>query len=182
VDSRTERMHIGRGMKRPGLFEPGRLEEEMARRSTKLASIAAGAAIAASLLVAAPAMAEGSRASSIPSPGWTVGTRSGTWADSNGDSADTRVKLAGTVRLYVPNTPISWNSVSSTQLQLLKDVWGSGWVSQGNRTAAPGAFQNWGRVSAGTYRFQYNGGTAGGTFHGSGSGVWITAANADMYW
>ncbi|MBT2496707.1 MAG: hypothetical protein K0Q52_395 [Microbacterium sp.] len=154
----------------------------MIRRSRKLAAAAITGAVAASLLFAAPAMAEGSRSSSIPAPGWTVGTRSSTWADSNGDSAATRVRLTS-IQLYVPNTPISWTNISSTQLQLLKDVWGTGWVSQGNRTAAPGANQDWGDVAAGTYRFQYNGGTpAGQSFKGSGSGVWIIAGGANISW
>ncbi|WP_187264913.1 hypothetical protein [Homoserinibacter sp. GY 40078] len=57
-----------------------------------------------------------------------------------------------------------------------------GYVSQGNKTAAPGSYQDWGRVSAGTYKYQYNGSTSGGVFYGANGGWNINADNANIYW
>jgi hypothetical protein len=76
-------------------------------------------------------------------------------------AGDTQIEFTNTTISYVPDT---------VQLQLQKDVWGIGWVSQGNKTAAPGTYQNWGDNNwAGTFRFQYNGSTVNGTYYGQGS-------------
>lgn len=151
----------------------------MVRRSTRIAAAAVGIAVGLSTLTAMPAFAENKKLSSLS--GWSVGARSSTWVDNNRDAASTQVLLSG-VSLYVPYTSIWTTNVSSVQLQLLKDVWGVGFTSQGNRTKAPGSRHDWGRVGAGTYRFQYNGSTYAGTFYGYGSRMNINASTANMYW
>lgn len=127
---------------------------------------------------AVAANAEGQRLSYIGD--WSVGAHSNTWADSNGDAASTRVYLSG-VKINAVGANASYTP-SSVQLQLQRDVWGIGFTSQGNVTAAPGTYHNWGRVTNGTYRFQYNGSTYSGHFYGANSGFNLSASTANIYW
>lgn len=134
------------------------------------------AVIAAGLILsgASVAYAEGTRTDSVSA--WGVGHDSGPWSDGNFDSASTTVKLQGSVSIAQAGSPFSYTP-SSVQLQLQRDVFGVGWQSQGNRTAAPGSLHNWGDVTAGSYRFQYNGATQGGVFRGAGSGFALFASS-----
>lgn len=152
--------------------------------SRKLLKVSFGVAICAGMALGTltVAHAEGQRLSSIS--GWSVGTRSQVWSDSNSTTdgnAATRVYLSG-VTLYVPYTNLTYTA-KTVQLQLQQDIFGVGFTSQGNVTAAPGTYHSWGDRAAGTYKFQYNGSTAtNGSFYGSGSGVNINASTANIYW
>lgn len=148
-------------------------------RTQRLRAAALTAVLAAGLVsaTAMAAHAEGSRNTYVG--GYSPGADSSTWADSNGDNASTRVRLAaGATTIDFTGTPISYTP-SSVQLQLQKDVFGVGFQSQGNKTAAPGVYHNWGDNNwSGTFRFQYNGSTAGGTYYGAGSPHALFSSNS----
>jgi hypothetical protein len=146
------------------------------KMSRKLLKVTLGLTVVAALTlgVASVAFAEGQRLSSISA--WNVGHRSGSWADSNGDTAHTRVLLTG-VTIAAGNITYTPTSV---QLQLLRNNAPFGYQSLGNRTSAPGSYQDWGNPGSGTYVFQYNGSTANGLFYGSGWDLY--ASHANIYW
>lgn len=148
-------------------------------RVSKLRAAGVAVALAAGLIAtsAIAAYAEGSRSTYVG--GYSPGADSSTWADSNGDNASTRVRLAsGATTISFTSTPVTYVP-SSVQLQLQKDVWGVGFQSQGNITAAPGVYHNWGDQNwSGTFRFQYNGSTANGTFYGYGSSHALFSSNS----
>lgn len=151
-----------------------RTAHPVASRRLLLAGLA-GVAIGASVL--AGATVAQARTDTISA--WSVGHRSATWSDGNTTSADTKIRLTS-VSIAQAGSPFSYTP-SSVQLQLLRDVPPIGWQSQGNRTAAPGSYHNWGDVVSGSYRYQYNGATEGGTFHGAGSGFDLFAT-ATVTW
>ncbi|HEX4444134.1 MAG TPA: hypothetical protein VHZ81_11225 [Galbitalea sp.] len=146
--------------------------------SRKVLKVAMGLTVVAALTlgVTTVAFAEGQRLSYISA--WPTGHRSGTWADSDGDSAHTRVLLTG-VTISADNITYT---PSSVQLQLLKNNPPFGYQAVSNKTAAPGSYQDWGNPGSGTFVFQYNGSTYAGGFYGSGSGFDLNATHANIYW
>jgi len=120
----------------------------------KARSLVAGiaAVVGFSFLAVAPAFAEGARSSYMTD--WVAGTRSNTWADSNGDGNSTTVRMENVCYGFRNDC---WNSPQQ-QLGLYRDQWGIGWIHIGNRTANTGTLYNWGNPGSGTFLFQFNGG------------------------
>lgn len=95
----------------------------MRRTRIGLLGVVIASAIIATTTVAAHA--EGARNSYFS--GWSPGAASSTWADSNGDSAATRIALFD-VKAFIPYTSTT-RTPSSVQLELQRDQWGVGWVN-----------------------------------------------------
>lgn len=103
--------------------------------------------VAASVLTAAPAMAEGSWSSSISAA--VVGFQSRTWQDSNLDNLSTTVRFT---TCSVTGAP----SFTGTQVELWGENGGFPDQNVGNKSTTCTSAMNWGRVGNNAYHFRIN--------------------------